>query len=131
MTTNINSLNADSYGNLFAGGTSGGGKLFVPVRPNEVIHTQFDHVAGVPAAPKGEGVSVSKIKILDTLIDQLIAVKNQPDAMKEQQNVDGGNIDALITAYQERLSAALNQAKSNPFMPTGAIPGGQLFEIMA
>jgi hypothetical protein len=131
MTTNINSLNAYSYSNVFTGNAGhAAGKLFVPVQPNEVIHTQFDHVAGVAAAPKGEGVSVSKIKILDTLIDQLVALKNESAEVKELKNTDTNTVDALIKQYQEKLSQAMNQAKSNPFMLPGAVPQkGRLFSF--
>jgi hypothetical protein len=74
MTTTINSLNAYSYQDVFSS-SPGGGKLFVPVRPSMVVHAQFDHVAGIPAAGQEQGVSISKIQIMNALIDQLISFK--------------------------------------------------------
>ena len=78
MTTSISSLNAYRYSNVFAANSSGaGGKLFIPMQPAMAIRAQFNHVAGVPS-PTAQGVYVSKVKILDTLIDQLITLKNRP-----------------------------------------------------
>jgi hypothetical protein len=72
MITNINSLNAYSYRNVFP---QGSGKLFVPVQPSMVVYAQFDHISGVPST-SGQGVRVSKIQILNTLIDQLVTTQN-------------------------------------------------------
>jgi hypothetical protein len=128
MTTSISSLNAYRYSNLFAVNSSGaGGKLFIPMQPSLAVHAQFNHVSGIPS-PTAQGVSVSKVKILDTLIDQLITLKNKPET--GQQSLDTGNIDVLINQMQDKLSLALSQAKNNPFVLSGAIPqGGELFSL--
>jgi hypothetical protein len=139
MTTSISSLNAYRYSNVFAVNSSGaGGKLFVPMQPSMAMHAHFNHVSGIPS-PTAQGVSVSKVKILDTLIDQLITLKNKPEEMQEQQSLDTGNIsgvvdsdnvDVLIAQYQDKLSLALSQAKNNPFILPGTVPqGGELFSL--
>jgi hypothetical protein len=130
MTTSISSLNAYRYSNVFAVNSGGaGGKLYVPMPPSMAMRAQFNHVTGVPS-PTAQGVSVSKVKILDTLIDQLITLKNRPEEAQELQSLDTGNIDTLITQYQDKLSLALSQAKSNPFILPGVLPqGGALFSL--
>ena len=130
MTTSISSLNAYRYTNVFSVSSSGsGGKLFVPMQPAMAMRAQFNHVSGVPSQT-AQGVSVSKVKILDTLIDQLITLKNRPEEVREQQSLDAGNIDTLIAQYQDKLSLALSQAKNNPFILPSALPqGGALFSL--
>ncbi|MBQ0050686.1 MAG: hypothetical protein KBT11_01325, partial [Treponema sp.] len=60
------SLNVNSYSyNAIASG--GSGKLYVPVKPSNVIYSHFEHVAGVAAKPNQQGVSISKIQILNSL----------------------------------------------------------------
>ena len=131
MTTNISSLNAYSYQNVFPAGAESG-KLFVPVQPSMVVHAQFDHVSGVPATSGQGGVSVSKIQILNTLIDQLVSLKQEPASAKLAQPANDSDASELIRAYQDKLQTTLKQAASNRFLLPGAAPqSGQLFSIQA
>jgi hypothetical protein len=122
-------LNAYSYQNVFQAGTESG-KLFVPVQPSMVMHAQFDHISGVPATPGQGGVSVSKIQILNTLIDQLVSLKAEPVSAKTTQPVN--DVGELIRAYQDKLQTTLKASASNRFLLPGATPQpGQLFSIQA
>jgi hypothetical protein len=124
-------LNAYSYQNVFPAG-AGSGKLFVPVQPSMVIHAQFDHVSGVPATPGQGGVSVSKIQILNTLIDQLVSLKQEPASTKTLQPTNDSDVGELIRAYQDKLQTTLKASASNRFLLPGATPqAGQLFSIQA
>ena len=54
---------------------SSGGRTFVPVKPSMYGYAQFQYVSGYPARNGQEGVSIDKIKILNTLIDQLVTMR--------------------------------------------------------
>ena len=108
MYTNGISLNASSYKNLF---TSASGQLYVPVKPSSVIYSQFDYVHGVSAGADGKGVPVNRIRILNSLIHQLMSMKKQgaPSALNEEElsDLSEEQKDALIKNYQQQIKDAL------------------------
>ncbi|MCM1320825.1 MAG: hypothetical protein NC041_01450 [Bacteroides sp.] len=120
MVSDIPSLSAASYTSFFSGGISS--KLYVPVRPDQVIYSQFEHVSGVVSGSGQSGVPVSKIKILNTLIDQLVKYKNDASASEMPMELSDAQIDALIKDYQGKISAAIQTAKANPFGMSGFAP---------
>ena len=92
------SLNAYSYNGIVSGSS---GKLYVPVSPSAVIYSQFDHISGVAADEGDNGVSVSKIQILNSLINQLITMRNEPKmTLKDDGSMSDGELDSLIQNYQ-------------------------------
>jgi hypothetical protein len=104
------------------------GRTSLPVSPGLVIYSQFKHVSGIPAPEGTQGVNISRLKILDTLIEQL-------SKMKSQQNVEFGNFDgtdeerinALIEQYQQQIKAA----QAAPVYTPAAPATGMLFNIAA
>ena len=107
------------------------GKLYVPVNPAAVIYAQFDHISGIAASEGQQGVSISKIQILNTLIDSLTRIKNQPLAAAAS-NISSEEADALIKSYQQQIEQTVQAAKTTPFALTGARPeAGMLFSIDA
>lgn len=127
MISNIRNLNPYSYP-VSANGLSG--KLFVPVNPSAVIYAQFDHISGIAARNGQHGVSVSKIQILNTLIENLSRIKSNPDTQKVLQ-VSEEQADALIENYQQQIAQAV-QASQAAFALNGARPNaGALFSIDA
>lgn len=125
MTTTIGNLNAYSYGNYSSSGY--GGKLYVPVNKSSLLYSHFDHVSGVAAKSGQQGVSISKIKILNTLIDSLSSMKNQPKELVTE--ISNEQADVLIKNYQEQIRQAATQT---PYILAGAKPqAGMLFAIDA
>lgn len=108
-------------------------KVYVPVRPINVIYTQFDHVAGVPAKGNQSGVTVSKAQILNSLIDQLITMNALPkvDSSKEKP-LDVTKIDKMIADFKQKLETTIQTAQSSGYGLSGAAPeSGVLFSIDA
>lgn len=128
MISNITNLNPYSY-HVSSSGASG--KLFVPVQPSAVIYAQFNHISGI-AAPKGQsGVSISKIQILNSLIENLSKIKGVQNSPKKTVRLTDGQVDALIQNYQKQISQAI-QASQAQFMLNGAKPEmGAVFSIQA
>ncbi|WP_428769703.1 hypothetical protein V1L52_11225 [Treponema sp. HNW] len=109
------------------------GKLHVPVDPALVGYSQFKHVAGVAAAEGQPGVNISKISILNTLIERLSGLKQLPQNHADGSRLSDRQIDALIDDYQTRIKNIVSIAKSNPYVLGGvSLPqSGALFSITA
>lgn len=117
MLSNVGPLRTVSYTVMPA--VSSGGRTYVPVNPKEFGYSQFQYVAGYPASNGQEGVSIDKIKILNTLIDQLITMK-QKNVMQKvtgPSEISGDQIDALIKQYQGQIQTAAATAENLPYKP--------------
>lgn len=125
MTTSIGNINAFSYSNYASSGAAG--KLYVPVSKSSLLYSHFDHVSGVAAEGGQSGVSISKIRILNSLIDRLSSIKNQP---KESiTDISDEQADVLIEAYQKQIQQAVTQT---PYLFAGAQPlAGEIFSMQA
>jgi hypothetical protein len=104
------------------------GKTSLPVSPGMVIYSHFKHVSGTPAPEGTNGVNISKLKILDTLIEQLSKMKNQPaPELSSMSENDEKRINALIDQYQKQIKAAQAVSVYTPAAPVT----GALFNIAA
>lgn len=124
MSVSINS----AYTNI---SSSNAAKLYVPVSKSVVLYSHFDHVSGFVAKNGQNGISISKIQILNTLIDHLSSIKSGkiPAAVK---NSTPEQIDSMITNYQTQIRQAVKAANSVPNGVAGARPEpGALFSINA
>ncbi|MDR0301162.1 MAG: hypothetical protein LBI04_02490 [Treponema sp.] len=105
-----------------------GGRTSLPVSPNVLIYSHFKHVSGTPAPEGSSGVNISKLKILDTLIEQLSKMKNQPSAdLNGLNESDEKRVNALIDQYQKQIKAAQAVSIYTPAAPIT----GSLFNIAA
>lgn len=102
------------------------GKLYVPVSKSALLYSHFDHVSGVAVRSGQQGVSISKIRILNSLIDRLSAIKNEPK--QSFTDISDDRAQVLIEQYQKQIQ----QAVSTPYIMAGAQPqAGTLFSIDA
>jgi len=105
-----------------------GGRTSLPVSPGMLIYSHFKHVSGTPAPEGTKGVNISKLKILDTLIEQLSKMKNQPaPELSSMSETDEKRINALIDQYQKQIKAAQAVNVYTPAAPAT----GALFNIAA
>jgi hypothetical protein len=102
------------------------GRMSIPVSPSTYIYSHFKHVSGTPAPEGTQGVNINKLKILDTLIEQLSKMKNRPSADFSIPGVsDEEHINKLIEQYQKQIQAAQAAAPYSPASPAK----GALFNI--
>ncbi len=126
MITSIISLNANSYSDFI----STGGKLYIPVNKAVLIYSQLNHVSGVATQKGQKGVSINKITILNSLIDQLVKMKMRPE-QNNTQDMTSDQIDNLIENYQEQIKTTIDTAKV-PDIFAGVMPEtGIIFNIQA
>jgi len=104
------------------------GRMSLPVAPSMLIYSHFKHVSGTPAPDGMQGVNISKLRILDTMIEQLNQMKKQPSIdFSTLSESDDRRINLLIDQYQKQIKAA--QAVSH-YTPAAPITGA-LFNISA
>ena len=114
------SLNAYSYSGIVSGSS---GKLYVPVQPGAVIYSQFDHISGVAATENNAGVSVSKIQILNSLLNQLITMRNQLNMQYEDDgSLNEDQMNSLIQNYQSQIQAEVEKAQVTGYGLAGVQP---------
>jgi len=125
MTSIIPGLSNFSYSNSTLAAAAG--KMYVPVSKSALLYSHFDHVSGVAAGNGQNGVSISKLRILNSLIERVSAIKNEP-VKKFSEDMPEEVTDSLIKNYQQQLQQALQ----TPYILSGAQPmAGDLFSILA
>jgi len=132
MISNINTLNPATYTHYITGGAAYG-KLVVPVSPIMVMYSQLEHVSGVAASSTSSGVNISKVQILNTLIDRLITMKQKVPEKNNTTVLSEDQVDFLIKDYEKQIKNTINAAKANPYALQGGSvpPTGSLFTIAA
>ena len=102
------------------------GKMSLPVSQSTYIYSHFRHVNGVPAPDGIQGVNLNKLKILDTMIEQLSAMKKQPVEINlPGSEISDSKMNALVDKLQKQIQTAASSPYSNP--PSS----GLLFNIPA
>jgi hypothetical protein len=102
------------------------GKTSLPVDPSAVIYSHFEHVSGIPAQNGLQGVSISKLNLLDVLIGRL----NQAPAPKKAVNPFEG-IDAAIESYRNLVKQAKAASSAMPYIPSPNTQPGALFSLLS
>jgi hypothetical protein len=104
--------------------------MSLPVAPTSYIYSQFKHVSGFPAPEGTRGVAISKLKILDVLIEQLSKIKKQ-DSLSMGAQVSDERLDAMIEQYKTQIRQAKAVSEIIPYAPAPAARTGALFSITA
>lgn len=82
----------------------------VPVRPINTIYAHFKHIRGIPSSEGG--VPIFKLRILDTLIDNLLSLREKVPESYELIRLESENIDSLIHELQQRLQDRIISTKA-------------------
>jgi hypothetical protein len=104
--------------------------MSLPVSPSNYIYSHFKHVSGTPAPEGVRGVSITRLKILDVLIEQLSQIKLRGDPqMRPSGPMSDRQIDALIEKYEGQIRQAQAANAVIPYKPAPAAPMGVLFSF--
>jgi hypothetical protein len=111
-----------------------GGKTSFPVDPSSLIYSHFEHVSGVAAPEGSQGITISKLNLLDVLIGQLNKVKSPPQTARfnaTPSDLNAPRFNKLI----ENLTSQIRQAKSAstamPYIPSPSAQSGAVFSLFA
>jgi len=107
------------------------GKMSLPVDPSLLIYSNFEHVSGM-AAPKGiQGVSISKLNLLDVLIGMVSQI-NKTHPAHAPANVDPTKgVDNLIESMKHHIMKAQEANKAMPYHPSPKADSGLLFSLLS
>jgi len=107
-------------------------KAAFPVAPSNYLYSHFKHVTGIPAPEGTHGVAVSKLKILDVLIEQLSQLKRKGDpTFGSTGPISEDRIDALIDQYEKEIRGARAASVAMPYRPSPSAPAGAVFNLVA
>ncbi|MDR2181738.1 MAG: hypothetical protein LBN92_03560 [Treponema sp.] len=109
---------------------SRGGKMSLPVAPSSYIYSHFKHVSGVPAPEGTRGVAITRLKILDVLIEQLGQIKKRPEGGLDTAPSDE-QVDALIRQYEGQIRSARAANQAMPYALAPPAPSAALFSLVA
>jgi hypothetical protein len=115
----------------FAISASRNGRTSLPVAPAMYIYSHFRHVSGVPAPEGTRGVAISKLKILDSLIEQLGRLKNQGKISLEASGETDERLDLLISQYEQQLRQAQALSAAMPYNTSSQAATGAVFNLVA
>ena len=115
------------------------GRMSLPVAPSAYIYSHFRHVSGVPASEGVQGVAISRLKILATLIEQLARLKKPPEPVRGASGeTSEERLNALIEQYETQIHTARAVSAHTagvalPYSPAAvsAVPAGALFSFVA
>jgi len=117
---------SNTFPNIYAISANQGSRVAVPVSPSSYIYSHFKHVSGVPATEGETGVNINKLKIIDSLIEQLSKLKKEPDLVDSR----GQNEEQRMNALLEKVRTVQTANAKNPFAP--AVPHiGTIFSLSA
>ncbi len=89
------------------------GKLSLPVKRNALLYARYKHVRGVPSIDPSQGFGLGQLRVLDNLIDRLIAIRDKRPIVKDVEGMNQEEIKALIAHYRKALHDDLKQASDN------------------
>jgi hypothetical protein len=116
----------------YSSGGYASSKISLPVPPSQYIYSHFEHVSGVPAPEGTRGVAVSKLKILDVLIDQLAQMKKKPEpSFGATGPMTDERINALIDQYENQIRSARAASVQMPYALAPSAPAGAVFNLVA
>jgi len=108
------------------------GRLSLP--SSQSYFVRFEHVSGIPSGNRGEGYSIVKLRILDTLIDRLSSLRNHSGDKKNTGALSEKALDAMIENLQKQLHDSLKKAGATPFgtaLGAGAAENGRILNVSA
>ncbi|UTY33124.1 hypothetical protein [Treponema putidum] len=100
---------------------SAGGRAYVPVKPSQVLYAHFKYVSGFAQAQGQSGMSIDKLRILNSIIDQLVSMKTneaqkakltESAAAQVESEITENQIDGLLDYYHNQIKNTMIQTEN-------------------
>ncbi len=92
---------------------NGPGRISFPVDSNTLIYTNFKNIKTVPSGGNRGTYSVSRLRALDNLIEQLNRMKElRGRKFPEIDKMDTPELDSLISELSDRIHSKLGSSSS-------------------
>jgi hypothetical protein len=113
------------------------GRIALPVSGG--VYARLKHVQGVPAQTGDGGFSISKLRMIDILVDHLVQLKGRSGEtqldFRNQASASmaaSDDMDALIAQYAAEVASKLRAAEAiSPSVTSGLAQPGMLFSLVA
>jgi len=93
--------------------SSGQGKVSFPVSSNDIAYANFKNIKIVPSGSSGSSYSVSRLRALDNLIEQLNRMKgNNKIETPEKGSLNTKELNSLISEIAEEIHTKLDTVAS-------------------
>jgi hypothetical protein len=109
------------------------GKMSLPVDSSSFIYSHFEHVSGVVASNGTHGVSISKLKLLNVLIENINQAGRRTSSsgrMLPAPTMSERQMDALIEQFSKQIRQTKEASSTMPYIPSHGIGNGTLFNIV-
>jgi len=124
-------LQAIPITNIVTARFSPGSSVALPVEANVLLYAHFKHISAVPAPAGTQGFSLERLRMLDNLIDRLVAANGHRAYVKDVAGLSANEMNHLITHYQDLLRRVSLQSSPAPY-DAGRAPGpGVLLNFVA
>ena len=109
---------------------SSSGRISIPVSRAQSPYAQFKYIQGVPAASQHKAVPLNRLRVLNSLIDSLVSLKEGNRTPANMSDLSDKAIDAMISQFSEELHNAVT-APAVPYNISGSYATGSLVNLTA
>ena len=103
------------------------GRIAMPVDPSSLIYSYLKNISGIPAPEGSDGIDISRLNILDALIELMRQIRETPEFVTEELPVYMQ--DAMIGTFQARILEAREARTEMPYVQAPLADSGMLFSI--
>ena len=105
-----------------------GAKMSIPVDSSSLVYSHFEHVSGMPAPKGSQGVSISKLNLLDVLITQINMINKNGASLGP--GLKDGSVDSVIENLVDQVRQAKSDSNYMPYMRSPNADPGALFNLI-
>ena len=106
-----------------------GTKMSLPVNPASLVYSHFEHVSGIPASKGDEGISISKLNLLDVLINKVNEIKTTNYLPNTASAISENSFEGIVENFNNQIRLAKDYSASLPYTEPQDIPQGVLFNM--
>lgn len=99
---------------------SAAGRVSVPVKPGVSLYAGYEHVQGVPSPDPRMGVPLSKVRVLNHIIDRLVKMKQDDGLQPDTGKLSDEALDAMIKEMSQKLQTSM---QTKPALLAGGTAG--------